>query len=206
MKRLLCLLIVVAVSVVGPAVSARPYPRDSVGTVVHEEKSPKTCKIKPGDTLQKIADRHDTKIKTLVWRNRIPSEDFIIAGNTLKLRGHRRSWRQPAPVVQVSTATSTETQAPSSVPTSTPAPVSTSGVNWDAIAQCESGGDWTIDSTYDGGLQFHPDTWARAGGTQYCAFAYQCSREQQIAVAERWVEMTGCVQCSSGWPVCGAHG
>jgi len=54
--------------------------------------------------------------------------------------------------------------------------------NWDAIAQCESGGNWhanTGNGEY-GGLQFKPDTWARYGGVGNPAAA---SREQQIAVA-----------------------
>jgi hypothetical protein len=82
-------------------------------------------------------------------------------------------------------------------------PPSTSGINWMAIAQCESGGNWSTNSTYDGGLQFHPDTWIAAGGGQYAPYAYEATPEQQIATAQRWVNMTGCVQCSSGWPNCG---
>ena len=56
--------------------------------------------------------------------------------------------------------------------------------NWDAIAQCESGGNWqanTGNGEY-GGLQFKPATWARYGGVGNPAAA---SREQQIAVANR---------------------
>jgi resuscitation-promoting factor RpfC len=56
--------------------------------------------------------------------------------------------------------------------------------NWDAIAQCESGGNWhanTGNGAY-GGLQFKPATWASYGGVGNPAAA---SREQQIAVANR---------------------
>ena len=56
--------------------------------------------------------------------------------------------------------------------------------NWDAVAQCESGGNWhanTGNGMY-GGLQFKPATWARYGGVGDPAAA---SREQQIAVANR---------------------
>jgi resuscitation-promoting factor RpfA len=74
------------------------------------------------------------------------------------------------------------------------------GVNWDAIAQCESGGNWGINTGngFSGGLQFTPGTWAAYGGKQYASSANQASREQQIAVAER-------VQASQGWgawPAC----
>jgi resuscitation-promoting factor RpfA len=72
-----------------------------------------------------------------------------------------------------------------------------SGVNWDAIAQCESGGHWN-DNTgngYQGGLQFSPSTWAAYGGTGSAANA---SREQQIAVAQR----VAAAQGMGAWPVC----
>src|SRR2546423_592285 len=61
------------------------------------------------------------------------------------------------------------------------------GTNWDAIAQCESGGNWGINTGngFSGGLQFTPGTWAAYGGKQYAGNANQASREQQIAVAEK---------------------
>ncbi len=72
--------------------------------------------------------------------------------------------------------------------------------NWDAIAQCESGGNWhanTGNGVY-GGLQFKPDTWARYGGVGNPAAA---SREQQIAVADRVFADNGV----EAWPKCGAQ-
>lgn len=74
-----------------------------------------------------------------------------------------------------------------------PAGAADSGV-WDRIAQCESGGDWSINTGngYYGGLQFAASTWAGYGGTAYAATADQASREQQIAVATK-------VQAAQGW-------
>ena len=69
---------------------------------------------------------------------------------------------------------------------------------WDRLAQCESGGRWSIDSRYDGGLQFHPDTWRAYGGTEFAAYAHQATREQQIAVAERVQDDAGW----GAWPAC----
>ena len=74
---------------------------------------------------------------------------------------------------------------------------------WDEVAQCESGGNWAINTGngYQGGLQFSPSTWAGHGGTAYAPTADQATREQQIAVAER-------VQASQGWgawPACTAR-
>jgi hypothetical protein len=70
--------------------------------------------------------------------------------------------------------------------------------NWDAVAQCESGGNWhanTGNGEY-GGLQFKPATWARYGGVGNPAAA---SREQQIAVADRVLAAQGL----DAWPKCG---
>ncbi|CAJ1582713.1 transglycosylase family protein [[Mycobacterium] wendilense] len=72
-------------------------------------------------------------------------------------------------------------------------------VNWDAIAQCESGGNWSINTGngYYGGLQFSPATWASNGGVGNPAHA---SREEQIRVAERVLTTQGL----KAWPKCGA--
>ncbi len=82
-------------------------------------------------------------------------------------------------------------------------PQSSRGGIWDSIAQCESGGNWAINTGngYSGGLQFHPQTWAGHGGTQYAPSAHLATREQQIAIAEK-------VQASQGWgawPACTAR-
>src|SRR6266536_511994 len=76
-----------------------------------------------------------------------------------------------------------------------------SATNWDAIAQCESGGNWSINTGngYYGGLQFTQSTWKAYGGT---GSAQGASREQQIAVAERVLQGQGI----GAWPVCGKKG
>ena len=75
------------------------------------------------------------------------------------------------------------------------APTST----WDALAECESGGDWGTNTGngFAGGLQFTPSTWAAFGGDGNPAAA---SREQQIAVAERVLDGQGW----GAWPACSA--
>lgn len=80
---------------------------------------------------------------------------------------------------------------------------SADSVNWDAIAACESGGNWAINTEngYQGGLQFSSSTWAAYGGTQYASSANQASRDQQIAVAENVLAGQGI----GAWPVCGAQ-
>ena len=70
---------------------------------------------------------------------------------------------------------------------------------WDAIAQCESGGNWAANTGngYYGGLQFTLSTWHAYGGSGY---PNQNSREAQIAVAERVAAAEGGY---GAWPVCG---
>lgn len=77
-----------------------------------------------------------------------------------------------------------------------------SGVNWDAIAACESGGNWAISTGngYYGGLQWTLATWHANGGTGNPAAA---SRAEQIAVAERVLAKQGRAQGLNNWPVCG---
>ncbi len=71
---------------------------------------------------------------------------------------------------------------------------------WDALARCESGGNWAINTGngYYGGLQFSLGTWRAYGGTGY---PHQHSRETQIAVATRLRDAAGGY---GAWPHCSA--
>ncbi|MCF6523764.1 transglycosylase family protein [Streptomyces sp. JJ36] len=64
---------------------------------------------------------------------------------------------------------------------------------WERVAQCESSGDWHINTGngYYGGLQFSQSSWEAAGGTQYAARADLATKAQQIATAERLLDMQG---------------
>ncbi|GAB3461571.1 transglycosylase family protein [Actinophytocola sediminis] len=82
-----------------------------------------------------------------------------------------------------------------------PAQAQTEGsVNWDAVAQCESTGNWSINTGngYYGGLQFSQSTWEANGGTGNPADA---SKAEQIRVAENTLQTQGI----GAWPVCGAQ-
>ncbi|MER5829422.1 transglycosylase family protein [Streptomyces sp. NPDC002130] len=72
---------------------------------------------------------------------------------------------------------------------------------WDAVAQCESGGNWSINTGngYYGGLQFSASTWSGYGGTQYASTADQATKAQQIEIAEKVLASQG----KGAWPVCG---
>jgi multidrug efflux pump subunit AcrA (membrane-fusion protein) len=73
--------------------------------------------------------------------------------------------------------------------------------DWDAVARCESGGDWSINTGngYYGGLQFSPTTWAEFGGLAHAPRADLATKGEQIAVAEKVLAVQG----PGAWPTCG---
>lgn len=94
--------------------------------------------------------------------------------------------REPVPRI-VEEGTTTRPPPP-------PTRMADDGSVWYDLARCESGGRWDYNgsSGYDGGLQFHPDTWSRwkpAGAPQY---AWQASPAVQIQAGKR-------LQASRGW-------
>ncbi|WP_458682221.1 transglycosylase family protein [Prescottella equi] len=72
--------------------------------------------------------------------------------------------------------------------------------NWDGVAQCESGGNWGINTGngYYGGLQFSQSTWTANGGT---GSPHTASKEEQIRVAENTLASQG----PGAWPTCGQY-
>ncbi|WP_433504505.1 transglycosylase family protein [Pseudonocardia halophobica] len=72
-----------------------------------------------------------------------------------------------------------------------------SASSWDALAQCESGGNWNINTGngYYGGLQFNLTTWKAYGGP---GMPHTASKAQQIAVAEKVLAKQGW----NAWPSC----
>jgi resuscitation-promoting factor RpfB len=106
----------------------------------------------------------------------------------------------------------TTTTAPPPPPTTeAPAPAATadsggavpdpySYATWDTLSQCESGGDWSINTGngYYGGVQFSLSSWQAVGGSGY---PHQASRETQITMAIRLWELQGW----GAWPACTAE-
>ncbi len=89
---------------------------------------------------------------------------------------------------------------PEALPGTEPAPPAQhhSGVNWDAVAQCESSGNWAINTGngFHGGLQFALGTWRSNGGS---GMPVNAPRDEQIRVAENVLHTQGI----GAWPVCG---
>lgn len=71
---------------------------------------------------------------------------------------------------------------------------------WDRVAQCESGGNWKINTGngFYGGVQFAADTWRAYGGKSYASQAHLANKAQQIAIARRVLAGQG----PGAWPVC----
>ncbi|GAA4554858.1 hypothetical protein GCM10023175_53880 [Pseudonocardia xishanensis] len=86
-------------------------------------------------------------------------------------------------------------------PTDQAPAATTDGAVWEQLAECESSGNWAINSGngYSGGLQFDSSTWKAYGGDAYAPSAAEASREQQIAVAEKLRDDRGGY---GAWPAC----
>ena len=178
--------------------------------------------VKAGDTLTTIAAHefgHAADWPALWWANRhqVHNPNMIAVGQHLQVpsshqvtssMAHAAMAAIPAPPplpvapVAAPVAPSTGTAPVATAPA--PAPASSGGVNWNAIAQCESGGNWSTNTGngFYGGLQFTQGTWDANGGGQYAASANQATAAQQIAVANNVLASQGI----GAWPVCGANG
>ena len=72
---------------------------------------------------------------------------------------------------------------------------------WDKVAQCESGGNWKINTGngFYGGVQFAAGTWQAYGGKTYASQAHLATKAEQIAIARRVLAGQG----PGAWPTCG---
>ena len=115
----------------------------------------------------------------------------------------------PASVPMEATIRAIATPRPTPAPVPAQAPVADGGEPvpvdasvWDRLAQCESGGNWAINTGngYYGGLQFNYSTWLGYNGGEFAEYAHLATREQQIIVAERLRAARG----FQPWPACRA--
>jgi hypothetical protein len=108
----------------------------------------------------------------------------------------------PPPVAPAPVGGLSSTEVGVSPPQPLPAPAAPHmSVNWDAVARCESGGNWAINTGngFHGGLQFTVSTWHANGGS---GMPEGASRAEQIRVAENTLKSQGI----GAWPVCGKRG
>ena len=184
--------------------------------------APASYTVHQGDTLSTIAARSygsSADWPAVWWANRhqVSNPNLLLVGQRLRLpaSGHvtaamARAAQAAIPDPPPAAAPTAPVSYPQSDPStaahvSAPAPASSSsGVNWNAVAACESGGNWSINTGngFYGGLQFTQQTWLGYGGGQYASSANLATPSQQIAVAQRVVAGQGI----GAWPVCGAGG
>lgn len=71
--------------------------------------------------------------------------------------------------------------------------------DWGRLAQCESGGRWSLEGgAFSGGIQFLPSTWITQGGRDFAERPSQASAAEQIEVGRRLLDAAGPGQ----WPAC----
>lgn len=113
-----------------------------------------------------------------------------------------RSEAPASPAARPSATQSAGQAAPERAASTTSRAAAPASGAWRALAQCESGGNWSINSGngYYGGLQFSASSWAGAGGTRYAPLPHQATPAEQIATAE-------VLRANGGWghwPACSA--
>lgn len=171
-----------------------------------EKKESKVVEVQPGDYLAKIAGDHQTTYQRLYDANlEIKDPDLIYPGNKVRIPHPEEQIASrplpedtPAPVAKKSVpAPKAVKSAPKKAAPKVLGAASVGGSVWDRLAQCESGGNWSINTGngYYGGLQFSLPTWRSVGGSGY---PHQASREEQIARAEILLARSGWGQ----WPAC----
>jgi len=169
--------------------------------------------IQPGDSLSKIATNEGSTIERLYFANtQIENPDMIYPNDQLRVPAANEELAArpmptavvtpvvaPAPVVSTSAVSTPAAVAPAPQYIAPAAPIVASGGVWDQLAQCESGGNWAINTGngFYGGLQFTLSSWQATGGSGLPSYA---SREEQIMRAERLLAMQGW----GAWPACTA--
>jgi Transglycosylase-like domain len=181
-RRATCVLVIVAVTVAAtsgpagarsPAPPRPPVPRNTFPAV---------------DPIDEARTAHDyvvaltyAAIDEALRRIVAYVESVIAEERAAAARAAAENVRRPAPAV---------------APAPTGGARTAGGRDYSAIAACESGGNWAINTGngYYGGLQFDQATWAGAGGLEYAPRADLATPDQQMTVADRIPR--------SSWPNC----
>lgn len=102
---------------------------------------------------------------------------------------------------KVTVGTKAKPAAAAGTNTGAAAPAMMNEAMWDKIAQCESTGNWSINSGngYYGGLQFDIQTWIGSGGGAYAPNASLATKAQQIDIANRVYAQRGLQPWGCGW-------
>lgn len=192
------------------------------GSTVHaqtentnNQEETKKVEVKPGDSLSKIAKKNETTYIRLFNANDfIEDPNLIFPGDLIRIPDQdekldARSLPSSSQTATVERANARRTSEPSSNrgssrrstsrQTPQPADASINGGVWDRLAQCESSGNWSINTGngYYGGLQFTLSSWRAVGGSGY---PHHASKAEQIKRAEKLQALQGW----GAWPACTA--
>ena len=163
---------------------------------------PKIVTVRPGDCLVSIAKVNKTTYARIYKANpKIKDPDLIYPGEKLRIpRKNEKLAPRNLPTGRASAVAKPTLKAQPQTHTTSVSyvrPVNASV--WDSIAQCESGGNWAINTGngFYGGLQFTLSSWQAVGGTGY---PNQASKAEQIARAKLLQARQGW----GAWPACTA--
>jgi LysM repeat protein len=172
---------------------------------ISEEALEDTHEVESGETLAEIAGLYDhvASWQALAEANAgtIGDPNLLIPGDVITLTGAESAPAapqeepapepEPEPEADAETATEPEPEPQPEQTTATDAGV------WERLAQCESNGDWSINTGngFYGGLQFTLESWEAVGGSGY---PHEASREEQIQRAEQLQAIQGW----GAWPAC----
>lgn len=208
-------LVAITAAMVSGALGLAVYsPSSALAQPATDKTESKVVEIQPGDSLSKIAKKHDTTYKRLFDANTdIKHPDVIYPGDEVRIPAKDEELAsRDLPAAPVATP------APVAAPVATPAPVqqyvaptpqpttrsaaqpadsNVDGGVWDRLAQCESGGNWAINTGngYYGGIQFSQQSWNAVGGS---GLPSNASKAEQINRAEKLLAIQGW----GAWPAC----
>ena len=198
---------------------------------VETKEETKTHKVKSGDTVAKLAEKYEVTVANIVAWNELKSADLIMVGQVLNVSepegfvekapvtteapaqqnqtASNANYSQPKQQTQQVQQQTQQVQQPAQQqqqvqqPKQQPAAQQQSGggLNWSALAACESGGNAGIVSAngmYHGLYQFDVQTWRSVGGS---GLPSQASAAEQTKRAQILYNQRG----SSPWPVCGSR-
>ncbi len=174
--------------------------------------------------VDRITQKTVTRTETLPYQTVKTNDSSMLQGTSQVTQAGQDGEKKVVEVTTYTNGKQTSTQVTSSTvvtqpvarlvlvgtqtpPASTSTSGSTSGLNlsnsamWDRIAQCESSGNWSINTGngYYGGLQFDIRTWLGNGGGQYAPRADLASRAEQITIANRVYASRGLQPWSCAW-------
>lgn len=204
--------LIIGIITAGAVMVATPQITHAEEQTENNQPQQNIVKVEAGNTLSGIAKQHETTYVRLFDANtQIEHPDKIFPGQDIRIPGAEEqlvSRQMPAAPVAASApvapaqpkkaaprAAAPKRAAPARA--AAPSDAHISGGVWDRLAQCESGGNWSINTGngYYGGLQFSLSSWRAVGGQGY---PHQASKAEQIARAEALKARQGW----GAWPAC----